>query len=327
MSRVLKVSQSNYRLVTQAGGNIILDPGSTGTVTVTGNLDVKGTTTTIESTNSTIADNIIQLNYGQTGTGISSALGYNSGIEISRGSYSPAQFLFNEQITHWNPVSNSNASGGFIMRTADGTAGSLQVGTIGNNGASDFVIDMQNGTNAILIANSANYAGRVSNINHVINLGYLTSYVSATNGQAVVDKIYYSTGGYTSVNSPAEVQTLSTSISFLISQAQKASISSAGLTVNNININSDTISNTGSNNLTLSATNNNIEVTGVLNLDNFNGSPTAGSNTVKLYSTSTVGPGKTGLYTTNLINNGLTTVSTTDELISKNRAVLLSILL
>jgi len=41
MSRILKVSQSDYRLQVQSGGSIVLDTGtSTGTVIITGNLDV-----------------------------------------------------------------------------------------------------------------------------------------------------------------------------------------------------------------------------------------------------------------------------------------------
>jgi hypothetical protein len=98
-----------------------LDTGtSVGTVVVTGNLDVKGTTTTVESTNTTVADNILQLNFGQSGNGISSALGYQSGIEIARGSYSNAQLLFNEQLSYYSSVSSGNVSGTFVIKTADG---------------------------------------------------------------------------------------------------------------------------------------------------------------------------------------------------------------
>jgi hypothetical protein len=320
MSRVLKVSQSNYRLQTQSGGTITLDTGTaTGTVVITGNLDVKGTTTTVESTNSTIADNIIQLNYGQTGNGISSALNYQAGIEVERGNYSAAQIIFNEQITHYSSLTSSNASGTFVAKTADGTLNGLQTGSIGNDGTTDFVIDMQNGSHAVLIANSPNYQNYVTLDNHLINKKYLTNYVLAANGNAVVDKIYYYTGGYIPGTSPAVVQTVSTGMQVLISQTVKASITSSGFTLNNININSDTITNTSVNNLTLSATSNNVEVNAILNLDDQGSTPTSTGGKTKIYSSATAGPGRTGLYITN--------VNTSDELISRSRAVLLSILL
>jgi len=320
MSRILKVSQANYRIQTQSGGTITLDTGTTaGTVVITGNLDVKGNTTTVESTNSTIADNIIQLNYGQTGNGISSVLGYQSGIEVERGNYSPAQLVFNEQVTHYSSVTSSNLSGTFVAKTADGTLNGLQVETIGNDGASDFVIDMQGGNHAILIANSPNYANYVTLDNHVLNKKYLVNYVAALGGIAVVDRLYYNTGGYTSSNTPALVEAYATNIQFSINQVLKASISAAGLTVNDVNISGDTISNTTSNNLILTGSSNNVEVNAILNLDDQSVAPTSTTGKTKIFSQATAGPGRTGLFVSN--------VNTSDELISRSRAVLLSILL
>lgn len=81
--------------VTQPAGNVI----------VIGNLEVKGITTTVQSTNTVIADNVLRLNDGQAGNGISAALNYESGIEIGRGNRPDAQLVFNEQVTHYNPVS------------------------------------------------------------------------------------------------------------------------------------------------------------------------------------------------------------------------------
>jgi hypothetical protein len=322
MSRVLKVSQSNYRLQTQSGGTITLDTGvAVGTVVVTGNLDVKGTTTTVESSNTTVKDNILQLNHGQTGSGISGTLDYQSGIEVERGSYSAAQILFNEQLTHYNSVTSSNLSGTFVLKTADGTLEGLRLSTIGNDGASDFVIDMQSGAHAILIANSPNYNTYVTQDNHIINKKYLTNYVAANNGLAVVDRVYYpGTGPSSSANSL--MQAYSTDIEFSINQVLKATISAAGLTVNNVNLSGNTLTNTSTSpadNLIITAGTNNVEVNAILNLDDQSSTPASTSGKTKIYSSATAGPGKTGLYITN--------VNTSDELISKNRAVLYSILL
>jgi hypothetical protein len=322
MSKILKVSQSNYRLQTQSGGTITLDTGtSAGTVIVTGNLNVKGTTTTVESTNTTVTDNILQLNFGQTGSGISSVLGYQSGIEIVRGSLSNAQLLFNEQLTYYSTASSSNVSGAFVLKTVAGALGGLRLSTIGNDGSTDFVIDMQNGTRAILVGNSPNYDTYVTNDNHLINRKYLTSYVTATSGMAVVDRLYFASGGtYTSSTSPTLIQAFGADIKFSINQVLKASLSSTGFVVNNVNINSDTVTNT-TNNLILTATNNNVQVSAVLNLDDQISTPASVSGKTKMYSSSVLGPGRTGVYFTN------NTITTPDELISRNRAVLLSILL
>ena len=86
MSRVLKVSQSNYRLQTASGGTITLDTGvDVGTVIVTGDLVVQGETTTVNTTNLAIEDNIIVLNKNQTGAGITlaSPISGRSGVECT----------------------------------------------------------------------------------------------------------------------------------------------------------------------------------------------------------------------------------------------------
>jgi hypothetical protein len=322
MSKILKVSQSNYRLQTQSGGTITLDTGTaTGTVIVTGNLNVKGVTTTVESTNTTVVDNILQLNFGQTGNGISSALSYQAGIEIVRGAYSNAQLLFNEQLTYYSSLTSTNTSGTFVLKTADAALKGLRVATIGNDGTTDFVIDMQSGTRAILVGNSPNYDTHVSNDNHLVTRKWTTSYVAATGGMAIVDKLYFASGAtYTSSTSPTLIQAYASNIQFSINQILKATISTTGLLVNNVNINSDTISNT-TNNLVLTATNNNVEVSAVLNINDQITTPTSTAGKTKVYSSATIGPGRSGVYFTN------NTITTADELISRNRAVLLSILL
>ena len=65
---------------------------------VTGNLDVRGTTTTIDTTNLTIEDNLIILNGNQTGTPSTSL---RSGIEVERGDATNAKLQFNENTDEW----------------------------------------------------------------------------------------------------------------------------------------------------------------------------------------------------------------------------------
>lgn len=100
MSKVVKVYNSNYKVAVEDGGTITLDTGDlVGTTVITGNLEVKGSTTTVESTEVTIADNIIVLSSGTTGAGLPASVNYVSGIEIERGSLPDVRWLFDEQVS------------------------------------------------------------------------------------------------------------------------------------------------------------------------------------------------------------------------------------
>lgn len=84
---------------TGTNANITLD---TDFVIITGNLNVRGNTTIINSNTQTITDNIITLNQGETGNGVST-LGTTSGIEIDRG-IAPGgnvQLIWNETAKLW----------------------------------------------------------------------------------------------------------------------------------------------------------------------------------------------------------------------------------
>ena len=87
MGQFLRVN-GDYSVKTADGAKITLDTGpaaSGGSVRVTGDLVVEGQTLTVEALNLNISDNIITLNNGEIGAGIS--LIY-SGLEIERGSLS-----------------------------------------------------------------------------------------------------------------------------------------------------------------------------------------------------------------------------------------------
>jgi len=326
MSRVLKVNNGDYRLQVQGGGNIILDTGTlTGTVTITGNLDVLGTQTIVESTNSYINDNIIQLNYDPnspySGNGISSALGYQAGIEIWRGSRDAAQLVFSEQVNHYDGTTATNVVGTFQLKTRNTSNNStslsgLQVRTITTDGTADLIFDLQGGSPVLRIANATSYESRCTDANDIPNVQFVQNYVSATSGVANVSNIHYPLTG----TQNSSVNTTASTIDFTVGLQLRAQLSSAGMDINNIRLVNDTITNTGSNNLILSATTNNVEVNAVLNLDNQSVTPSAVSGKTKIYSKSAEGPGRTGIYFANSTPNA-------DELVSKNRAVLLSILL
>lgn len=112
MSQVVQTN-GNYTIKTATNGVIRLDTGdAVGEVRVTGNLIVDGTTVTVEAENIDIKDNILLLNSGETGNGVT--LQY-SGFEIDRGLNSgvpntKASFIFNEN-TDTFEISKRDAAG------------------------------------------------------------------------------------------------------------------------------------------------------------------------------------------------------------------------
>lgn len=212
MSRVIKVN-GDYKVQVATGGSITLDttnnslPASYGTVYVKGNLDVLGVVSYVESTNTQIKDNILQLNYdpSYTGDGISSLVNFRSGIEISRGAFSAAQFLFDESVSHFDPAfagtPQENAPGSFVVRTADGVLTSIQVASIGTQAGFDINLDLNNTESVVSVARGIGsvsgdpYYLRVTDDNHVPNRQFVTNYVSAGGfepGIADVDKMFAS---------------------------------------------------------------------------------------------------------------------------------------
>jgi hypothetical protein len=345
MSKIVKVSGGDYRVEVQGalnpatglpttGGSIILDTKSSGTlngmVTILGNLEVKGTTSTIESTDTYVKDTVITLNYGQTGAGIGNGTGAQvSGLEIARGSRSTAQLLFSEIINHWNPATNAYVPGTFTLKTADGALSGLQVGVLANDGTQDFTFDLQSGLSVLKVANTTDYYSRVVDDNHIPNKKFITNYVAASGGIADVTNIHYPIN-VTSTPILANVVcgngTVISTIWNGSANITKLTVNSTGVTMGNVLIANDSVSNTSANNLILGATNNNVEIAGTLNL-NYQADQLAPSgNANKVYSKATEGPGRTGIYFTSSNAYGATAYNN-DELVSKNRAVLLSILL
>lgn len=102
-------TNGDYNIKTAEGGVIKLDTGpGIGRVVITGNVFVGGDTTTVNAENLNIKDNVIILNDGEAGSGVT--LRY-SGIQIDRGSATPTSFLYDEFDDSWNIVNGSPEDG------------------------------------------------------------------------------------------------------------------------------------------------------------------------------------------------------------------------
>ena len=111
MGQFLRVN-GDYNIRAGDGAKITLDTGpaaSGGSVRVTGDLVVEGQTLNVAAANLNITDNIIKINDGETGAGIT--LVY-SGLEVERGSLSNASLLYEETADTWL-IANNSAPGPF----------------------------------------------------------------------------------------------------------------------------------------------------------------------------------------------------------------------
>jgi hypothetical protein len=231
MSKIVKVSNGDYSLQVKPGGNIIFDTTGTavgrgsstyGKVTIWGNLDVKGVTTVIESTTTTLTDPFFEINSGLGSNGITVAP-YEAGFQIDRGIAAPAQIFYNENVKHYDSTipgesGTSNpptGTGTFVLRTgaSDGVQvlNALQLRTITTDTAGDLAFDLQGGAYALSIVNSGsvydgvgntlltsavNYANLGLSAWHVPNVQYLNNYIASSYtgsnwGQALTNAVQY----------------------------------------------------------------------------------------------------------------------------------------
>lgn len=118
------VKRTNANLVIQTprdvSSNITLDSDN---IVVRGNLNVLGNTTQITTVNTNIKDNIIVLNDGETGAGVTAG---TAGIQINRGSSANVALLWNENLDQWQLTTDgstysniaSTSGGGGVAITA-----------------------------------------------------------------------------------------------------------------------------------------------------------------------------------------------------------------
>jgi hypothetical protein len=310
MSKIVKVSGGDYILSVQSGGNITLDTGSrVGLTTITGNLDVQGTVTYIESTNTTINDNVIVLNQNETNNYVT--LRY-SGIEVNRGTnstYGNAQIVYDE---HGTGYSDGTVA---FRYTIGGTYIPLETNKITSNG--DLILFPGTTSGVVTVDGTTNYENRVLSDTTLTNKKYVDDYVDYYWHTHFADRLGSGNTRVTTQETPTH------EIGFILNNTLVATINNSGLTTENtLNFKNSVITNfDAGNNLKITSTNGTIQINGVLQLDDTSASPTALSGSTKVYTrnpNTTPGPGKTGIYFTSLGNS--------DELISRNRSLLWSML-
>jgi len=170
MSTNIVRSSGDYKIQTGPGGTITLDTGSdSGLVTVIGNLTVSGTTTLLNTTDLSIEDNIITLNKGETGAGVSEG---TSGISIDRGTLSSSQIIWDETQTWRDPISGQLKSGLFTFKVGSALNG-IRTNSIDTNGGKLNLIGK--GTGVVSVSGTDNYETQIGDDDDIPNLKYVNN--------------------------------------------------------------------------------------------------------------------------------------------------------
>ena len=113
----LDFAAGNRTIGASIGANSLTVGAAASTVVIPGNLTVSGTTTTVDSNNVNIGDNIITLNADETG-----APSQNAGIEIERGTSANVEFVWNETDDRWDFGASYDVRANAFIGDLDGTA-------------------------------------------------------------------------------------------------------------------------------------------------------------------------------------------------------------
>jgi len=185
------------------GGNAV--SGTTGAfssdVTITGDLTVNGTTTSINTTQIDLADNILLLNSDATGSATASA-----GLEVERGDDLNVQFLWDESNDRWTTGAEDFYTTGTITGDLTGDVTGT-VSSIANHSTDDLSVGTTNKyfTNALADARIALQVG--SNLD-------LSSMTTANLTEDSSNKYYTDTrvGSYLTTNSYATESYVNTAV-------------------------------------------------------------------------------------------------------------------
>ena len=176
----LNVASGDYKVTVRDNGNIKLDVGTSGQVIVTGDLLVDGGSTYIYSQDLVIEDNMLYLNSAESGAGISRDGGI-AGMEINRGSFTSARFVFDENV-RWTDPANPGTSdeGAFAFRDVNGRKIGIECISISTDGGDLNLIGQTpagNSNGVVSVFGTNDYENNVTEDDHIPNKKYVDDYV------------------------------------------------------------------------------------------------------------------------------------------------------
>lgn len=176
MSKIVRVHSGDYKIIVGSDvtyGDIVLDTnptgvlGAQGKVTITGDLEVLGNTTTIQSETLTVKDNIIVINQydpddyaPNTPTPLpSGAFNGSAGIQVDRGSLQDVSLTYYEDLS--TVLVNGPSGGAYQEQNGwmfkDASNGLLPIATNAINTDGENLALISHGTGVITVAGTTNY--------------------------------------------------------------------------------------------------------------------------------------------------------------------------
>ena len=326
MSKFIKTSSDDLTLKTASGGTINLETGTgVGLVSISGDLRVSGTTTTVNSTEVTVADNIIELNTGETSGSVT--LG-SAGLRIDRtyvGSTPPAGEGDVFWAYHDDTPDPINGRGLWRARHDGGDFVGIATNHISTSGTDLTLINAVSGV--VTVGTSSAYESRVTDPNHMPNKKYVddsivTAFATVLlpqigDGILDVSGIVVSDNENSGVDSVIDFSIDGNIISSVFADRWEFDeIRIAGTVIETLSSNQDLILRApGTGNVRIDDT---VHINSVPGDDDIILEPPVPTDGAKIY-VSDQYTGKSGIYFVNQNNNR-------DELVSKNRALLFGML-
>jgi hypothetical protein len=336
----------DYNIKTKGGGTITFDTGidpitnDSGNVNIVGNLLVTGDLTSVSSSNLEIVDRILVLNKGEDTGNAGVSLIY-SGIEINRAASDSAAFVWDENSDSWIIATGSNDDD-LTVNTNNYSFNNSnlklrRILTDASTDSGDLTL-IGTGTGVVKVAGTTNYRLQVTDNDDIPNKDYVdfsilnnpTFQIRAPQNQdtriIIADKdvtpnIASTGGSFAFYAAQTGYPTTQSTIGFFVDNVLAANIYADRVQLQQLEFDQTEILTVGSGNSNIKFTpfgTGKVEVNASLQLNNDVGTPTFVTGSHVIYSRAE-SAGKSGIYFVN-------TENTRDELVSKNRALLFSML-
>lgn len=323
---VLKLS-GDYLISARSTSSAVVTIDSPLTV-ISGNLQIIGTATNIVTTQTSILDNILTLNAGETNPYVTLGV---SGLLISRGNNDDpanAATLYYNDSSYWTTATTGISQRGvFELGSANATS-AIKIDAIRISGAAGNRLNIfgtDNPSSVLSVSGTTNYENNVIDDDDIPNKKYVDS---KANANAITAKQLNVVGTYLTIRSKDETPsdpfygtsdkifaTLGTATNVVFSLEGKSALIQ-GITISTSTINVNTINEDLILNPVSTGTGR-VLVKSPLSLA-ASDEPAAVNNETVVYASTATGGGGTGLYFVN--SEG------TDELVSRRRAIIFGII-
>jgi len=341
MAKLVSIQDTVYKLSVNSGGTITLNTGNqVGSVVVTGDLTVLGNSTSVQTANLEIEDNIILLNRGELSSGITER---TAGIEIDRGGLANVQFLFDEDLNWRDSQTATTISGVFVLRNADTdrliglqtnsiTTSGYNLNLLGTGTARVDVVGTVDYERQVLDYTLPGYPAKDDDI--IPNIKAVTDYVTEyfninppfkIQDSQIIEGVTYNYDSLLEVHD-SEADGGDSNLTLTLDGVVTAEWYSAYHNVQDIRISGSTITGLGDVNdlvLTNPGTGS-VTIDDNLKITIAGAAPAVAADGIKVYA-NTEGQGGTGIY---FVNTKSTTesITTRDELISRRKALAYSMI-